>query len=226
MQSNRVMLILSTISCFGVMTALGLDSNVARSHKYSWGENIGWVNWRDADGASSGLIVHRKYFTGYAWCGNVGWIDLGHIGPDILANGFHSNVSNQSFGINIDQATGYLSGFAWSENAGWINFTTHETPAFQGARFDDQQGTLSGFAWSENAGWIDLGDTAVFVCALVADLDDSGGVGTNDLVLLLESFGSSVTPYAGADFDGNGTVNTLDLAYLLKTFGVSCDDKL
>ena len=50
----------------------------------------------------------------------------------------------------------------------------------------------------------------------VGDIDDSGDVGTNDLILLLGAWG---TDNADADLDGSGDVGTNDLIILLGAWG-------
>jgi hypothetical protein len=49
------------------------------------------------------------------------------------------------------------------------------------------------------------------------DIDGDGVVGGNDLVLLLQQYGSSSPEYA--DFNGDGVVDVIDLIRLLKAWG-------
>lgn len=54
------------------------------------------------------------------------------------------------------------------------------------------------------------------------DVDNSGGVGPDDLFLLLSTFGQSVPVGTGGDIDNNGLVGPDDLFALLSVFGTSC----
>ncbi len=47
-------------------------------------------------------VSHAAQVTGYAWSGNIGWINMS--------------------GVTINDQTGAFSGYAWSPNIGWINF--------------------------------------------------------------------------------------------------------
>lgn len=54
------------------------------------------------------------------------------------------------------------------------------------------------------------------------DINGDGQRNTNDLTVLLGSFGSNVTPGTSGDLNGDGTVNTVDLTTLLGVFGIPC----
>lgn len=199
-------------------SAMG-GSNVSPNRKFAWGENIGWINWRDADSTNQGVRLYSRFLSGFAWGENIGWINMGNGAP---AGGSYANTNNTNFGVNIDPSTGVCSGFAWGENIGWINFNTTPAVGAQGARYDLAAGRFRGFAWGENIGWINLDDTGTYVCALYSDLNADGSVNTSDLVLLLVNFGQNVTPGFGADFDASGIINTTDLTQLLVQFGRVC----
>ena len=127
------------------------QSNIDASQKWSWGENVGWMNWRDANGGVDGVRVSPDYLRGWIWCENVGWINVGDGSPN--------------FGVNIDE-NGDMYGFGWAENIGWVNFDTRTTlgPSSQQAMFDDgPDKRFSGYAWGENIGWINLDDSMHFV---------------------------------------------------------------
>ncbi len=81
--------------------------------------------------------------------------------------------------------------------------------AIVGAYFDDDYGTNSGSAY--------LFDAAIVPGKCPWDLDDSGGVGTGDLITLLGAWGSD--PGGPPDFDGDGNVGTSDLIELLGNWG-------
>ena len=67
----------------GAVAAL-VASNILFDYKFGWGENIGWLNWRDANGTVDGVVVHQTFLSGYVWSENVGWIFVGDGTP---ANG-------------------------------------------------------------------------------------------------------------------------------------------
>ena len=129
------------------------QSNIDPDHAFSWGENIGWLNWRcDPE---NGVIAGTEYLSGYIWAENAGWIDLGD------GNGPYGNNDDTDFGVNI-LPDGDLDGFAWGENIGWINFDTSGQAPNQ-ARFDFAAGRFRGYAWGENIGWINLDDALRFI---------------------------------------------------------------
>ena len=142
------------------------QSNIDPGHAFSWGENIGWLNWRcDPE---NGVVVRTQYLSGYIWAENAGWIDLGD------GNGPYGNGGDTDFGVNL-LPNGDLDGLAWGENIGWINFNTAGHAPDQ-ARFDFVAGRFRGYAWGENIGWINLNHAEHFV-AVVPDApqpDQSG----------------------------------------------------
>jgi len=129
------------------------QSNIDSGHAFSWGENIGWLNWRcDPE---NGAVVGAEYLSGHIWAENVGWIDLGD------GHGLYGNSDDTDFGVNL-LPDGDLDGFAWGENIGWINFNTAGHAPDQ-ARFDFAAGRFRGYAWGENTGWINLDDAVRFI---------------------------------------------------------------
>ena len=151
-------------------------SNIHPDYRYGWGENIGWLNWRDADGSDAGVIVHETFLSGYIWAENVGWINVGDGAP---GDGVHyANVDDTDYGVNVYPGTGNLFGLGWGENIGWLNFDTFTAEA-ERARYNPATMAFSGYAWGENVGWISLAGVASFVdCNANGwpdDLDISGG---------------------------------------------------
>ncbi len=214
---------------FGSAAGALAQSNVHETNKHSWGENIGWMNWRDADSTDAGVVFTDlnlpivpagdpvAYLSGYIWAENEGWITVGNgNGP---YGGFQGGgITPPHYGVNI-LTTSYLRGFAWGENAGWINFGTEGAIGADGARFEFATGRLRGYAWGENVGWINLDDGAHYVsfespCA--SDLNGNGSVDGGDLATLLSLWG---TDDAGADLNGDGIVNGADLASMLSNWG-------
>ncbi len=132
------------------------QTNIDPTNKYAWGENIGWTNWRDANGGADGVFVGATFLSGQVWSESRGWINVGNgAGP-------YANTDDTNFGVNID-LNGDLNGFAWGENMGWINFGWATAGNPDRPRFDAGAGRFRGFAWSEQDGWINLDDAVSFV---------------------------------------------------------------
>ena len=190
------------------------QSNIDTVDKHAWGENIGWTNWRDANGGSQGVIFGLRFAEGFVWGENVGWINLGDGSPSNGTN--YSNATGADFGVNI-LPDGSLDGLGWGENIGWINFGTTSAIGSQGARVE--AGRLRGFAWGENVGWINLdsGDSGKHVAlGCPADFNNDGQVNGADLAALLANWQA---PGGLPDLNGDGTVNGADLANLLANWG-------
>lgn len=135
-------------------------SNIDPTDKFSWSENVGWMNWRDANGGADGVLVDTDFLSGYVWMENVGWINLGDGTP--TDGMFYANLDGTDFGVNIDPGTNDLFGLAWGENVGWINFDTPGVSPDQ-ARYDVAAHRFRGYAWGENIGWINLDDPVHFL---------------------------------------------------------------
>ena len=152
--------LLALLAC--AAPALAQTSIISSVNKFSWSENCGWMNWRDANGGTQGVRRISNFLTGYIWAENVGWINTGSGTP---ANGTaYANTTGADSGVNVDAATGNLSGYAWGENIGWINFSAAAPlgPAYA-ARWDSAGGRLRGYAWGENIGWLNFDDSGKFV---------------------------------------------------------------
>ena len=66
----------------GTATAVALafvggTSNIDPDNKFAWGENAGWLNWRDANADDDGVVVAADHLAGFIWGENTGWIDVG-----------------------------------------------------------------------------------------------------------------------------------------------------
>ena len=163
---RRILYVAAAGTFLAVGAALGASS-IDPDHKFAWGENIGWTNWRDADGGADGVAVSDTFLGGFVWAENVGWINAGDGTPD---DGVHyGNTDGSDAGVNIDPVTGQLFGLAWGENIGWVNFDTRASlsPFGQQARFDRNDGRFYGYVWGENVGWINLDDNEHYVAKLL-----------------------------------------------------------
>jgi len=195
--------------------AAGLaQSNIDPVDKWSWSENIGFMNWRDADGGAQGAVVGLGFLSGFVWGENIGWLNLGDGSP--AGGTAYANTDGSDHGVNV-LSDGFLDGLGWSENVGWLNFGTEPFIGADGARLE--AGRLRGFAWGENVGWINLDDPSLFVALnCPSDFNDDGSVNGADLGLLLIAWG----PGGGmSDLNGDGVVDGADLGLLLIGWG-SC----
>ncbi len=167
-------------------------STINTTNQYSWGANIGWMNWRpDFTGDNSeGVIVGEFICSGYIYAANVGWINMGNGFTPSAIPTLHiqySNTSATDFGVNYtldpsQPGVGVLRGFAYGANIGWINFEPIGNP-----RVSLFTGTFSGYAYSANCGWINLNDSL-------------GKVQTNQILM-------------GVDSNGNGIADAWEYLY-------------
>lgn len=190
-------------------------------HKYTWGENIGWINTRDAaDGfVSLGGSGNESpgWYLGYLWSENAGWIRLSSRAAPAAGLGPHLNTDHTNWGVNAAQAGfGPLSGFAWAENLGWINFNV---PGPGGVTVFNC-GRVSGYAWSENAGWIDF-STLRFrpICPADYNCSVAPAVTVQDIFDFLEDWFSA---RPAADFNRDGTVSIQDIFEFLTAWFNGC----
>ena len=178
------------------------DTNINETNAYSWGANVGFMNWR-GDGAN-GVVVGRYILSGYIYGANIGWISVGDGTPD---NGIqYSNASATDFGVNTIADPNvpselYLRGYAYGANVGWINFEATGNP-----RVVLSNNRLRGYAWGANIGWINLDDLNVFVQANSIDPGaDTDGDGLTDAWEYI-NFGNLDMNGTG-DPDGDGEDN-------------------
>ncbi|MCC6950604.1 MAG: hypothetical protein IT433_04070 [Phycisphaerales bacterium] len=213
-----------TLRTTAILTSLALPStalaqpDVSAMHKFSWSENCGWMNWRDAgDGTQRATIEPGgRFLSGFVWMENVGWLNLGDGSP---ANGAtYANTTGSDFGVNIDTATGQLSGLAWGENVGWVNFGggTLATPP-DPAMLDLGASRLFGYAWGENIGWINLDHAVHYVgFGCEPDLNQDGNADQDDLAYLVNVLGGGDNPTRiDPDFNLDGNADQDDIAALI-----------
>ncbi|MBX3385819.1 MAG: hypothetical protein KF768_04555 [Phycisphaeraceae bacterium] len=213
-------------------SAVAGQSNVQPANKFAWGENIGFINCRDADSGAQGVVVRHFRLSGFAWSENCGWINFGDGSPATPPH--YSNATGADHGVNVE-ANGDCFGLAWGENIGWINFDTRTQlgPFGQQARVDRSAKRLRGYAWGENVGWINLDDANVFVAydsLCPGDFNNDGVVDLADLLDFLglwnPALGQAVTPGTGADLNGDGVVDLADLLDFLgewnPNLGMTC----
>jgi len=195
----------------GASVATGLllgPTNIHPDHKHSWGENIGWLNWRDAENGASGVVVGQEFLSGYVWGENVGWINVGD------GSGPYANTDDTNYGVNVD-TNDDLGGYAWGENVGWLNFGWADAADPNRPRVDRVAYRLRGYAWGENIGWVNLDDSEHYVayqgCAADDDCQDDD-VCTWDRC---ENSTCDFAPNKYGDIDGNGYITLADLFCVL-----------
>jgi hypothetical protein len=188
MKRSCLTVVIAAASLRGAVAQVEIDPE----HAYSWGETLGFMNWRDAGdpAGSEGVRVHAAFLSGWIWAENAGWIDVGS-GPR-AGEARYANANGSDFGVNVDE-NGDLFGFGWGENIGWINFDTREKGEGR-ARLDRAARRFRGYAWTENAGWINLDDEGVFVgvvgpAAPVFLRGDANGSGSVDLSDAIHTMG-------------------------------------
>jgi hypothetical protein len=192
--------------CFSILAlAIGLDIRAAATintvNKFSYGANIGWMDWRGD--VAAGAVIGEFICTGDIYAANVGWIRLGSGTP---ANGIrYQNNSGADYGVNHD-GLGNLRGYAYGANIGWLTFTNRTVTGanYDGPKVDLLTGKLSGFVWSANCGWISLSNQFAFVQTDKIQMGgDSDGDGIPDAWERLK-FGNLTTANSTSDRDGDG----------------------
>jgi hypothetical protein len=163
-------------------------STINAGHHYSYGANIGWMDWL-ADSAADGVSVGEFICSGWIYAANLGWINVGSGNP--VNHIQYQNNSPTDFGVNygIDSTQpgyGVLRGYAYGANIGWINFEPTGNP-----RVSLFTGRLSGYAYSANCGWINLDDMAAM---------NANYVQTDHILM-------------GADTNGNGIADAWEYLY-------------
>ena len=67
---TRTMVSLAALAALAAAAAPALaQTNVSPLNKFSWSENCGWMNWRDAGSppGSRGAFLHPTFFSGFVW---------------------------------------------------------------------------------------------------------------------------------------------------------------
>ena len=100
--------------------AIGLaNTNINSTNAFSWGANIGFMNWKGD--VTNGAVIGEYVLGGFVYGANVGWINLGSYNP---ANHIqYQNNSATDFGVNFTKITptiANLRGFAYGASIGWI----------------------------------------------------------------------------------------------------------
>lgn len=183
------LLLLGSVACSSAATTIN------STNKFSYGANIGWMDWRGDTNNSA--IIGEYVCSGYIYAANVGWINLGNGSP---TNGIqYQNISANDFGVNHD-GVGNLRGYAYGANIGWINFETNGAP-----QVDLSNGKISGSVYSANCGWISLSNGFAVVqtdsIQVGADTDQDG---ISDAWERLHFNGNLSTANTSSDSDSDG----------------------
>lgn len=180
--------------CGLIAVTVNAATTINATNKFSYGANIGWVDWRgDTNG---GAVIGEYVCSGYIYSANVGWIHLGGGAPANLIQ--YQNNSASDYGVNHD-GLGNLRGYAYGANIGWINFEN-----LGGAKVDLFTGKLSGSVYSANCGWISLSNAFAHVQTdVLAPGADTDGDGIADGFEL--TYTNSLAGFdATSDTDGDG----------------------
>lgn len=180
--------------CGLIAMTVNAATTINATNKFSYGANIGWVDWRgDTNG---GAVIGDYVCSGYIYAANVGWIHLGSGSPVNLIQ--YQNNAATDYGVNHD-GLGNLRGYAYGANIGWINFENLGAP-----KVDLFTGKLSGSAYSANCGWISLSNAFAHVQTdTIAPGIDTDGDGIADAWEL--TYTNSLAGFGpGTDSDGDG----------------------
>ena len=222
MSNIRALICFCILSAFVFYATAGNPTtDVREPDVYSWGENVGFLNF---NGVPNGMNtvqllpvrLNPTTLSGFVWAENIGWVNLGN---GMLSDGNqYQNIDGTDFGVNIDPASGDLFGFAWGENVGWINFDTRTSLASfsQHARLNTNGMRLNGYAWGENIGWVNLDDEIVhirFKCAV--DFNNDNAIDFFDISLFLQN---------RFDLDNSGVFDFFDISSFLSEFALGCPE--
>lgn len=210
--------VLAAVALAALAAPAMAQTTVNSTNKFAWGENVGWINFRDANNGVQGVrFTTGSFLSGFAWGENIGYINFGDGTP---TNGVsYANVNGNDAGVNYDAGTDKVTGLAWGENVGWINFTLPTLPANQQATYDSANRRLRGYAWGENIGWINLDvavggqfvsfDVACSPCDIADDAGDllptagvNSGVNEGDYNAFFQGFFSAIPQCDIADDAG------------------------
>jgi hypothetical protein len=187
MKTGLAFLLLVAMSGFAATT-------INPTNKFSYGANIGWMDWRGD--TNSGAVIGEYVCSGYIYSADCGWISLGSGSP--ANTNQYQNLSAGDFGVNHD-GIGNLRGYAYGANIGWINF--ENTGA---AKVDLSTGQLSGQVYSANCGWITLNQSfAIVQTDIIRPGTDSDGDGMADAWEMQHAL-NLTTFNASSDSDGDG----------------------
>lgn len=191
-----------TFFLVAIASAAQATTTINSTNAYSWGANIGWLNWRPS--TADGVSIGRYICSGYLYGANVGWINLGNGNP--VNHIQYQNNSATDFGVNFtldpnNSGHGLLRGFAYGANIGWINFENSGNPYVI-----ISNGQLRGYVYSANCGWINLEDLSFFVSTDTIDPGaDTDGDGLTDAWEYIYFANLDMIP--GQDSDGDGEDN-------------------
>jgi len=192
-----------TAALLALATSASAQSTINSTHKYAYGANTGWLNFRPS--AVDGVVVGEAFLAGNIYAANFGWIRLGAGTP---ANGHtYTNASGSDFGVNHD-GTGTLTGYGYSGNIGWVNFGWARANDPNRPHFDLLTGQFSGYAYSANTGWINLAGNLTTDTLANPDTDGDGMADAWEI----EKFGNLTTAGIGTDKDKDGQSDAAEYA--------------
>lgn len=134
-------LILGLLLPFSFVSA----GTVLESYKYSWSNNVGYINFEN-------VVVSDSTLSGYAWSKTHGWIKF-----------------NPAQGGVLNDGSGNLSGYAWGEQLGWINFDNVSINTATGRFSGTATGTLIGTLTFDCPNYCDVRTDWRPSCSVVAN---------------------------------------------------------
>jgi hypothetical protein len=145
-KASKMNKIILYVILFILPPTLIADSNIDSNNKYTWSNNIGWIDFNPNNG---GVTVFPDRLEGYAWSDNIGWLKL----------------SGDNWGV-INDGKGNLSGYGWNPNFGWIMFKTDHSQV----KINLETGEFNGYAWSDLMGWISFNGASYKVKANLSSI--------------------------------------------------------
>jgi len=131
-----------------------ISAAVSQTDKYSWNNQVGWINWA-YPGGNVQVPIGAGELRGMTYIlSDESWISLNCLNT--------ANCGPSNYQVNSD-ANGNLSHWAWSGNHGWISFSCTTGGAAgenicnnsnYGVTVATSTGEFNGYAYSSNIGWI------------------------------------------------------------------------
>ena len=75
------------------------QSNINGNKRFAWGENIGWLNFADANNRADGVRLSGSFLEGFIWGENVGWINVRNCVLPLCGNYPNPSLSNSAVNI-------------------------------------------------------------------------------------------------------------------------------
>jgi len=205
----------------GVAFASESNGTVNATHKYAWGEKLGWINYAPEHGGVTNNCAGE--LGGKAWSSTKGWIDM--TGVTISSSGVFAGTAGDA-----DTTAGRikLDCLECSVTTDWIPCASRpvtETVSDTTVTTEGGSGgpaTMSTVeAKSFNTGFNDQVVESFFASiAEKADANGDGMVNMSDFSDMIANWGMNTSGGGGvSDLDGNGSVDLRDINLLMVSWG-------